>query len=334
MEQDRDLNPDTDDLPLCANTNHILVRHYVLDLTVHFDRKVISGSVVLFLQPCSGVMTRPQDGFEFGLREGEGTQEAEKSQDASLCSFQEVNTIKNLATDLDWTRVGTAAVDLEGPPMKNREGLVNATTMMETISAALPGIGKQVQTEAENIQSSHWCGNTSDSDFTLVLDCCDLAVSKVEEVDVTSLSAMSSYLAEISSERTGDSSVSPQAALTQKVISMPSSQWRQQHQLFSQCSRAPGVQDGSSLDFYTDRWSLQVRKRGISSPQEFPRVLRICYETRPTGGSVRWTKDQDNRLVTEQWSHDMIRVPLEYFKTGKSQHSSDSCCLNYSHLPC
>ncbi|XP_053182081.1 aminopeptidase O isoform X2 [Scomber japonicus] len=219
MEQDRDLNPDTDDLPLCANTNHILVRHYVLDLTVHFDRKVISGSVVLFLQPCSG-----------------------------------------------------------------------------TISAALPGIGKQAQTEAENIQSSHWCGNTSDSDFTLVLDCCDLAVSKVEEVDVTSVSAMSSYLAEISSERTGDSSVSPQAALTQKVISMPSSQWRQQHQLFSQCSRAPGVQDGSSLDFYTDRWSLQVRKRGISSPQEFPRVLRICYETRPTGGSVRWTKDQDNRV--------------------------------------
>ncbi|CAK6950587.1 aminopeptidase O [Scomber scombrus] len=276
MEQDRNLNPDTDDLPLCANTNHILVRHYVLDLTVHFDRKVVSGSVVLFLQPCSGVMTRPQDGFEFGAREGESTQEAEKSQHAPLCSFQEVNTIKDRATDLDLTRVGTAAVDLEGPAIKNREGLVNAT--------------------GENIQSSHWCGNTCDSDFTLVLDCCDLAVSKVEEVDVTSVPAMSSHLAEISSERTGDSSVSPQAALIQNVISMPSSQWRQQHQLFSQCTRAPGVQDGSSLDFYTDRWSLQVRKRGISSPQEFPRVLRICYETRPTGGSVRWTKDQDNRV--------------------------------------
>ncbi|XP_042277265.1 aminopeptidase O [Thunnus maccoyii] len=290
MEQDGDLNPDTDDLPLRANTNHILVKHYVLDLTVHFDRKVISGSVTLFLQPCSGVMTRPQNGIECGAGDVAGTQEAEKSQDASLCSFQEVDTIKDHARDLDQTRVGTATVDLEEPMIKNREGFGNATTRMETI------FGTQAQAEAENIQSSRWWENTSDGDFTLVLDCCDLAVSKVEEVDVTSVSAMFSHLAEVSSERTGVSSVSPQAALIQNIISMPSIQWRQQHQLFSQCSHAPAVQDGSSLHFHTDRWSLQVRKRGVSSPQEFPRVLRICYETRPTGGSVRWTKDQDNRL--------------------------------------
>lgn len=277
MEQDGDLNPDTDDLPLRANTNHILVRHYVLDLTVHFDRKVISGSVVLFLQPCSGVMTRlPQDGIERG-------------KDASLCSFQEVDTTKDCARDLEQTRAGTAAVDLD-----------------------LSGVGTQAQAEAESIQSSRWWENTSDDDFTLVLDCCDLTVSKVEEVDVTSVSAMSSHLAEVSSERTGVSSVSPQAALIHNIISMPSSQWRQQHQLFSQCSRALGVQDGSSLHFHTDRWSLQVRKRGVSSPQEFPRVLRICYETRPTGGSVRWTKDQDNRSVTgEQWSRCIIRVKAQ-----------------------
>lgn len=277
MEQDGDLNPDTDDLPLRANTNHILVRHYVLDLTVHFDRKVISGSVVLFLQPCSGVMARlPQDGIERG-------------KDASLCSFQEVDTTKDCARDLEQTRAGTAAVDLD-----------------------LSGVGTQAQAEAESIQSSRWWENTSDDDFTLVLDCCDLTVSKVEEVDVTSVSAMSSHLAEVSSERTGVSSVSPQAALIHNIISMPSSQWRQQHQLFSQCSRALGVQDGSSLHFHTDRWSLQVRKRGVSSPQEFPRVLRICYETRPTGGSVRWTKDQDNRSVTgEQWSRCIIRVKAQ-----------------------
>ncbi|TKS78544.1 Aminopeptidase O [Collichthys lucidus] len=144
MEPDGDLNPNADDLPL-ATTNHILVRHYVLDLTVHFDRKVISGSVVLFLEPCSGVGTK---------------------------------------------------------------------------------------------------------DTGAVLDCCDLDVSKVEEVDVTSVSAMSDLLPE----------------------------------------------DGNSLHFYRDRWSLQVRKKGVTSPLEFPRALRICYETRPTGASVKWTKDQDNRV--------------------------------------
>ena len=40
-----------------------------------------------------------------------------------------------------------------------------------------------------------------------------------------------------------------------------------------------------------------MRKKGVTSPQEFPRAVRICYETKPTGGSVRWTKDQDNRFV-------------------------------------
>ncbi|KAM7391448.1 hypothetical protein PAMP_022137 [Pampus punctatissimus] len=296
MEPDGDLNPDTDDLPLRANTNHIRVRHYVLDLTVHFDRKVISGSIVLFLQPCSEVMTRPQDGIECGVVEETGTKEAEKSENASVCSFQEVDTIKDHARDLDQTRVRTAAVDLGESTIKDMKGLGNAISRIETISGALSGVGTQAQAEVENIQSSRWWENNSVGDFTLVLDCCDLTVSKVEEVDVASLSAMCSHLAEVSSERTGVSSVSPQAALIDSIISMPSSQWRQQHQLLLQCSSAPGVQDGGSLHFYTDRWSLQVRKRGASSPQEFPHILRISYETMPAGGSVRWTKDQDNRV--------------------------------------
>uniref|UniRef100_A0A8C2ZU30 Aminopeptidase O (putative) n=1 Tax=Cyclopterus lumpus TaxID=8103 RepID=A0A8C2ZU30_CYCLU len=232
MEPDKDLNPDTDDLPLRANTNHILVRHYVLDLTVHFDRKVISGSVVLFLEPCSGL--------------------------------------------------GTAAEDDPGA---------------KEAGVSLPGIGlAQTAAEAGNSQSSHSWETTSDGDFTLLLDCCDLDVSKVEEVDVTSVSATSSLLPEVASERSGVSSASPQAAFIQNLISMPSSRWRPKQRLFSACSRALGAQGGSSLHFHRDRWSLQVRKKGVASPQEFPRAVRICYETRPAGGSVRWTEDQDNRV--------------------------------------
>ncbi|XP_054628808.1 aminopeptidase O isoform X1 [Dunckerocampus dactyliophorus] len=189
MAQELDLNPDTDDLPLCANTNHILVRHYALDLTVHFDRKVISGSVVVFLEP-------------------------------------------------------TASAE-------------DASNLSETI------------------------GSSPQSDFTLVLDCCDLNVSKVEQVDVASLSA-------------AFPGVSPND-LVHKLVSMPSTHWRQQQELFSTCSRAPAERDGGSLQFCTDRWSLQVWKRGVSSPRAFPQTLRVCYETSPMGCSVRWTKDQDDR---------------------------------------
>ncbi|XP_057686774.1 aminopeptidase O isoform X2 [Corythoichthys intestinalis] len=194
---------DTDDLPLCANTSHVLVKHYALDLSVHFHRKVISGCVVLFLEP-------------------------------------------------------TARGEPEGHDGEQTTSLTNNDGMDMTIKSTPKG------------------------HFTLILDCCDIAVSKVEQVNVTFLS---------------DSFHGVQPLdLIHALVSMPSAQWRRQRELFTACSRAPGVeQDGEPLRFHTDRWSLQVWKQGVSSPQDFPRALRIYYETRPTGGSVRWTKDQDNR---------------------------------------
>nr|XP_020449400.1 aminopeptidase O isoform X2 [Monopterus albus] len=277
MEPDGDLNPDTDDLPLRANTNHILVKHYVLDLTVHFDRKVISGSAVLFLEPCSGVRSKTEDDIGPGAGEGDGTVE---SQEGFVCRFQDADTMED----------GT-------------KGLGKTTTRTEKMSTgerdrdeflALSGAGSPTAPETKTIQSSHLWETTSNNDFTLVLDCCDLDVSKVEEVDVTSVSATSSLPPEVTPKGSGVSSANQQTAFIQKLISMPSGQWRQKHQLFSLCSRAPGAQD--VLHFHRDRWSLQVRKKRVTSPQEFPCAVRVCYETRPTGCSVRWTKDQDSRV--------------------------------------
>ncbi|XP_069034312.1 aminopeptidase O [Embiotoca jacksoni] len=268
MEPDGELNPDTDDLPLRANTNHILVRHYVLDLTVNFDSSVISGGIVLFLEPCSGGRRKAED--DSGAGAGDG---AETGGSQAGCRFQEVDAVEDVT-----------------------EGLGKTTTRMEMTFGGKERDKAELEADGDNIQSSHLWQTTSGDDFTLVLDCCDLDVSKVEEVDIASVSAMLSLPPEVETERSGVNSVSPQAAFIQNIISMPSNRWKQKHQLFSLCSRAPGAQDGSSLHFHRDSWSLQVRKKGVTSPQEFPRVLRICYETRPTGGSVRWTKDQDNRV--------------------------------------
>ncbi|XP_077600432.1 aminopeptidase O-like isoform X1 [Stigmatopora nigra] len=208
MEQPGDppVISDTDDLPLCANTSHMLVKHYALDLCVHFQRKVISGSVVLFLEPTACGEAAEHDGNQT-------------------------------------------------PSFKNDAGM---GVVVDHLKWAPSG------------------------PFTLILDCCDIAVSKVEEVNVTFLSDF------FNGVRPPD--------LIQALVSMPSAQWRRQQELFSACSRAPGVeQDGEPMCFHTDRWSLQVWKQGVSSPKDFPRALRISYETKPTGASVRWTQDQDNR---------------------------------------
>lgn len=260
MQPDNDLHPDTDDLPLRANTNHILVKHYVLNLTVHIDREVISGSIVLFLDPCPAGGINAEDNVEI-------VAPVQAGGCGSECMLQDVHSIQ------------------EG------KRIFGKTASKEN------GMDEFQVSSGVTLQSSPGWEDTSDEDFTLVLDCCEIDVVKVEEVDVSSLSFMS----ELKSDGTSETSAVPScnsksAAFTQNVTSMPSSQWKRKHQLYLLSTHAPGVQDGSSLHFYRDQWSLQVRKMGISSPLEFPRVLRICYETKPSGRSVRWTKDQDNRL--------------------------------------
>lgn len=262
MEPDKDLNPDTDDLPLRANTNHILVRHYVLNLAVHIDRQVISGSVVLFLEPCPAAGTNSEE--------------------------DDIELVRPIQAR---GRRGGSAHPIQDPNLK-RESERNFGKRVSNKNT----MDKFQVSSGATLQSSPGWEHTSDEDFTLVLDCCDIDVFKVEEVDVSSLSSMPDLQSGSSSETSGVPSWSlKSAAFVQNVISMPSSQWKQKHQLYLLCSHAPGVQDGSSLHFYRDQWSVQVRKMGISSPLEFPRALRICYETKPSGGSVRWTKDQDNR---------------------------------------
>ncbi|XP_041644567.1 aminopeptidase O [Cheilinus undulatus] len=251
MDPDRDLNPDTDDLPLRANTNHILVRHYVLDLTVHFNRKVISGSAVVFLDPCSRDGPKAEDDTGPGFVTVNESKDAEGGQESDVCRFGDVEDGKKRLERLD--------------------------------------------AEDENAQSSLSWETSSDGDFTLILDCCDLDVSKVEELDVSAVPAMSSLLPEVPSEGLGISFINLQSACVENLISMPSSKWKEKHRLLLLCSSAPAVPDGL-LRFYRDKWSLQVRKKGVASPAGFPRALRIFYETRPLGGSVRWTKDQDNRV--------------------------------------
>ncbi|RVE68078.1 hypothetical protein OJAV_G00088160 [Oryzias javanicus] len=233
MEPPGNLDPDKDDLPLRANTNHILVKHYVLDLMVHLHSRLISSSIVLFLEP------QPE------------ADEAERCQDGA--TFQEADTLA----------FGAKAEE------------------------------KEKTWDSVDVQTSHLWHTTSNSDFTLVLDCCDLDVSKVEEVDITSSPDIMGLLPQSASKILSEN---PQSAFMENLFSMPSSQWQMKHQIFSLCSHAPCAEDGSSLPFRRDLWSLQVRKRRVESSHQFPRIIRIHYQTKPSASSLRWTKDQDDRL--------------------------------------
>ncbi|CAL8344961.1 unnamed protein product [Lota lota] len=259
MEPDGDL--DTDDLPLRANTNHIRVRHFVLDLTVQLHNKVIAGSIVLFLEP----VVEATDGAGVGLGQ------TDKYMARSPCEVRCMDSTEALVS-------GESTVD-ESASMSSYG--TKAVPKPETAPVAGP---LSVGTSRES--------TSDDGDFTLVLDCCDLNVLQVEELDVTAVPSMSTLLEEVRDQPPRDRS----AAMLQRLVSMPSAHWRRQHQLFSECSGAPGSPEAGPVEFHTDHWSLQVKKKGITSPVDFPRALRVSYETRPVGRSIRWTQDQDKRV--------------------------------------
>ncbi|XP_076859736.1 aminopeptidase O isoform X2 [Brachyhypopomus gauderio] len=244
-----DLDPNKDDLPLRANTNHMLVRHYVLDLTVSFTRKVIGGSIVLFLEPGGGA-----------------------------CALEEQPSVNS-------------SHPADGDDGSGAEARCFTAALHASDDVSHGGAHETILDEKSRRDGGNMLWADESEDFTLILDCCDLMVSKVEELDV-------SHVPELWEVLEGDdvplaSRLPSSCALVQRLISVPSSRWRQQQDVCLQCSRACAASQVEPLLFNMDQWSLQIRKKGVRSPHAFPSILRIWYETKPTGGSVRWTTDQD-----------------------------------------
>uniref|UniRef100_A0A2R8MW29 Aminopeptidase O (putative) n=1 Tax=Callithrix jacchus TaxID=9483 RepID=A0A2R8MW29_CALJA len=265
---DIQLDPARDDLPLMANTSHILVKHYVLDLDVDFESQVIEGTIVLFLE----------DGNRF-KKQNSSIEEACQSESNKACKF--------------------------GMPELCRISVANARTFsseMEYNDFAICSKGEKDtsdkdgnhdnQEHASGISSSKYCcdtGNHGSEDFLLVLDCCDLSVLKVEEVDVAAVPGMEKFtrspkLTVVSEELRNQ--------IVYELVTLPADCWREQLDYYACCSQAPGC---GELLFDTDSWSLQIRKTGAQTATDFPHAIRIWYKTKPEGRSVTWTSDQSDR---------------------------------------
>uniref|UniRef100_A0A8B9CF95 Aminopeptidase O n=1 Tax=Anser brachyrhynchus TaxID=132585 RepID=A0A8B9CF95_9AVES len=265
------LDPMKDDLPLMANTSHMLVKHYVLDLDVDFKSQVIEGFIVLFLEAGSR------------YRKASGTGE-------EGCQSQFDETCKIRASEQGRVPVSNASV---------------CSSKTEYNDFAVCGKGEKDtsdkngnhsnEEQASGISSSKNCcdiENHGNEDFLLVLDCCDLSVLKVEEVDVAAVSGIEKFTRSAKLTDVSKELANLRNQIVHELVTLPSDRWKEQLYYYTCCSQAPGC---GELLFTTGTWSLEIRKSGIQTPTDFPHAIRIRYKTKPEGRSVTWTTDQSGR---------------------------------------
>ncbi|XP_075382952.1 aminopeptidase O isoform X2 [Mycteria americana] len=265
------LDPMKDDLPLMANTSYMLVKHYILDLDVDFKSKVIEGIIVLFFETGSGYRKTSSTGKED-------------------CQLQFDETCKMRASELCHI------------PVTNVSACSSKT---EHNDFAVCGKGEEDtsdkngnhsnEEQASGISSSKDCcdiENHGNKDFLLVLDCCDLSVLKVEEVDVAAVSGIEKFTRSAKLTDVSKELENLRNQIVHELVTLPADRWKEQLYYFTRCSQAPGC---GELLFTTGTWSLEIRKSGIQTPTDFPHAIRIWYKTTPEGRSVTWTTDQNGR---------------------------------------
>ncbi|XP_066471843.1 aminopeptidase O isoform X2 [Tiliqua scincoides] len=268
MEQDLT----KDDLPLMANTSHMLVRHYVLDLDVDFKSHAIGGSIVLFFESSS----RCRKG------DTEQTERTSYSQLDETCHVQapEACSIPVLGASACSTKSGCNDFADCGKG-ENDTFDKNGNHGNKEQASGISSSKNDCDIEIHGTE-----------DFLLVLDCCDLSVLNVEEVDVTAVPGTEKFTR---SAKLTDATEDPKDLRNQivrELVKLPVDHWREQHHYYRRCSQAPAC---GELLFVAGTWSLEIRKAGVQLPTDFPHAIRIWYKTKSEGRSLSWTTDQTDR---------------------------------------
>ncbi|GAB1298299.1 Aminopeptidase O [Apodemus speciosus] len=262
------LDHSPDDLPLMANTSHMLVKHYILDLDVDFGNRVIEGNIVLFFG----------DGNRF-KKQSSSTQETFQMESEEAYIFRTVEPCH--VPEMDSSTFS--------PKMGHKEFAVCGKGDQDAFDN--DGNHDNQEHDSEIFSSKYCCdtGNHGREDFLLVLDCCDLSVLKVEEVDVAAVPGLEKFT------KAPKLSATPEKLrreIVRDLVALPADAWREQLDCYTRCSQAPGC---GELLFDSDNWSLQIRKMGALTAADFPHAIRIWYKTKPEGQSVAWTSDQNGR---------------------------------------
>ncbi|KAK3857377.1 hypothetical protein Pcinc_036365 [Petrolisthes cinctipes] len=216
------------DLPLLANINDIRARHYLIRLEPNFTTKVIRGKVFIFFEPTSECEARG------GCCIRECSCGSENSANDDTGRFYKYTPRPLPRTECHLSDDSDDDDDSYHPQNNGDNNTVG---------------------ESGDI-------TPKDKDFEVVLDCCDIRVRSVSEVNCEG-SDMLEFL----------------NTHYNKTCKFTFNIW-------SKRSRDP-------LQYSVNPWCIKIWKPGVKEAKGFPSVVCIDYETTPQGKSLLWRCDQD-----------------------------------------
>jgi hypothetical protein len=267
-----------EDIPLMANVDEVHVNHYVLDLAVDFEQKVMRGSIVLFLEPASEEVTGNtfQLCLDSTLVNVESVCEVflpedfempffwRKSSTEKNCSGDSVTT-DSAKTGKDNINCGTVEPKDVGVPTCDQSGLNEITSSNKTDCLKLSSKGPELSL-FQRLQQNFGIGSAQNS-----------PESSKQQTKLSEGSTEANASDDINS--LGDNSSLPEFL---KLLGAKC------------CDHKPLPYKGLTYSVYG--WCIKVWKEGATG-KAWPRCVCIKYHTSPEGQSLMWTNDQDGKYV-------------------------------------
>lgn len=271
----------SEEIPLLANVDEVLVTHYVLDLSVDFNQQIMTGSIVLFIEPANEEATKKS--FHLCL-------------DSTLVNIESVSEVF-LPDDFKVPFFGRISKP-DGPrcsvqETKNISG--SDTTVIEILDDDDDDDKAQSpdQSHASSIKSPN-CGDASTEIQTGLSLFQKLQNNYGVDIDSSPVSVKQHGQNLPSKTSTIPTNVDREAtSASLDSCSRPTS-LPEFLDLLNGKSSSQQPLSYKGLKYSVYGWCVKVNKEGATG-KAWPRCICIKYQTSPEGQSLTWTKDQDGR---------------------------------------
>ncbi|XP_069127498.1 aminopeptidase O-like isoform X2 [Argopecten irradians] len=307
------------DLPLMSNVRDILVYHYILDLKCHLEDKTISGSVVVCCRPnrrddtsCDSFCTDNKElvcqdttkelsgnshisnvsaltsltseitsnhKYSFGTQECNPSGFSFSDRSDSFANIDQFASSSECNTTAQTHRLGDINNECQNSEKErcvlDRKRMHFPSDEFEEITVAKKLlINKETFNEDDMCKDKHIpldmssCDHPTlssdemdnNSEFQMMLDCCDISILNVQDL-------------------TGCKEVLAQG----------------KNDPFSKIQNWGNDANTNALKFIVEKNCLRVFKPGCSCVEDFPKIIKISFCTKPEGQSLKWTVDQDGQ---------------------------------------